>query len=159
MQKKQDFNLTFEERNKNGRINLAEEKAIEYYNKIDASIIRMGNDEKGNKIPYKKIIILPDALRNMPEFIVIKNNAWFVEVKGGRDFIRIKLCDMDNYKWWDNLFKSVSLVIFMYSTKLDTCKQILFKDLIKFIESNKIEIDVYEDNKKEYYKIPVESIF
>ena len=34
------------------------EEDIEYYNKIDASILRMGNDEKGNKIPYKKIMIL-----------------------------------------------------------------------------------------------------
>ena len=148
-----DYKLTV------GRINLAEEKAIEYYKKIGASMIRMGNDEKGNKIPYQKIMVLPDALRNMPEFIVIKKNAWFVEVKGGRDFIRVKLCDIDNYRWWNNLFKSVSLIIFMYSTKLCSCKQILFKDLIRFIESNNIETDIYEDNNKEYYKIPVERIF
>ena len=154
-----DYKLTFKERNKNGRINLAEEKAIEYYNKMGASIIRMGNDEKGNKIPYKKIIILPDVLRNMPEFIVIKNNAWFVEVKGGRDFIRVKLCDIDNYKWWNNLFPSVSLIIFMFSTKLNASKQVLFKNLIRIIESNNIEVDTYEDNNKKYYKIPVENIF
>ena len=153
---KKDYQLNFNERNRSGRVNIAEEKAVDFFNKSGAYLIRMGNDEKNNPIPYKKIMLLSSELRGMPDFIVLGSKASFCEVKGCIDVLRIKKYDMLQYNYWNTQFEKVKLIFFVYSTKLDNHIIIKFNVLRDFIKNNDVRTGVYEDNNKEYFEIPVE---
>ena len=116
--------------------------------------MRIGFDELDNKVLSKYWMKFPAFLRNLPDSCVVKGkNFYFIEVKGCRDYLRIKLEDMESYDKWDEI---APIIIFTYSSMARELKK------IKYQELKKITIDCdrerYHDNNKEYYKIPWEYI-
>jgi hypothetical protein len=153
---KQDYQKTYEERN-NGRVNIAEIKAQEFYKKKGLYVTRFGFDEKNENIPTNVFKMIPPKIRNMPEYLVIgKKGCWLLEAKGCRDILRVKLEDMIGYEFWNNICR---MVIFAYSCQFDCYYIFTYKDLKYLLKNdNSIKKDNYPDNNKEYYAIPVKEL-
>ena len=77
----QDYQKTYKERNKD-RVNIAEIKAREYYQKKGLYITRFGFDEKNEPIPLKYFHLVPKQIRNMPEYLLIGKKAGYWRQKG-----------------------------------------------------------------------------
>ena len=138
------------------RHNIAEDKAVQYYNSIDCTLIRYGLDQLNSGIGKKEFCLIPIVLRNTPDYIVIQKMAWLVEVKGGRDILRLKFEDLESYDKWTHF---CPILFFVYSTSFKKHKQITYTDIKDLIYSNDYPTDRYPDNNKEYYKIPMLDIF
>ena len=138
------------------RHNIAEDKAMQYYGSLDCRLIRYGLDEMNSGISKKEFCLIPKVLRNTPDYIVIQKIAWLVEVKGGRDILRLKFEDLESYGKWTHF---CPLLFFVYSTSYKKHTQIPYYLLKKMIWDNNYPTDKYPDNNKEYYKIPMEDIF
>ena len=93
--------------------------------------------------------MIPQVLRNTPDYMVLHRQATLLEAKGCHDILRLKLEDCESYDWW---VKICPLSVFVYSTQHAKHKLVKYEDLIAKAET--CEIDVYDDNGKEYYKIP-----
>ena len=145
-----DSDSNFDGRNTR-RVDIAQIKAEEYIRGRGVYYKKMGFDSKADPIPVEHWMKLPVFLRKMPDmFIVSGDHFHFVEVKGCRDTLKIKLEDYAQYVLWNEKGKLLFLVysttksmLFVFS--LDDLRD-LFKDA---------ELKVYEDNRKEYYDIPV----
>ena len=127
---------------------VGEEKCEEYLDSKNITYARYGFDEL-NKIPYNKFVMIPELLRNSPDYVVMHNKATFLEVKCCRTDIRLKLLDMASYDWWSEF---CPLVFFLYSTAHKENVVIKYTDLKEI--SKTCETDTYDDNGKEYYLIP-----
>ena len=151
----QDYQKTYKERNTN-RTNPAEIKAMEYYKKKGLYVTRFGFDEKNENIPVDCFRLIPEEIRNMPEYIIIGKECWLLEVKGCRDILRIKLDDLEGYKFWDKICK---VAIFVYSFQYKCCYIVTYKRLKELLESDKMATkDRYHDNNKEYYMVLVKEL-
>lgn len=151
----QDYQKTYEERNRD-RINIAEIKAMEYYQKKGLHVSRFGFDEKNEPIPSKYFHLIPKQIRNMPEYLLIGKKCWLLEAKGCRDVLRIKLDDLDGYKFWDEI---CPIVIFAYSYKNSYCYIFTYKDLVELLEFGGMATkERYNDNNKEYYMVGVKEL-
>ena len=152
---KQDYQKTFAERN-NGRVNIAEIKAREYYKGKGLYVARFGFDEKNENIPANYFKMIPQNIRNMPEYVIIGKGCWLLEVKGCRDILRIKLDDMKGYEFWNKICK---VVIFAYSCQFECCYIATYEKLKQLLKNDSsIKKDKYPDNNKEYYAIPVKEL-
>ena len=152
---KRDFEKTFKERTSSNHRDLAQSKVDEYFeNRDDLFYMRIGFDELDNKVLSKYWMCFPVFLRNLPDACVVKDGFfYFVEVKGCRDYLRLKLEDMESYDKWDEI---APIVIFTYSSMAKEIKKISYKRLKKITIN--CDRERYEDNKKWYYKIPWEYI-
>ena len=151
----QDYQKTYEERNI-GRVNLAEIKAKKYYEQKGLYVARFGFDEKNENVPTKYFRIIPTEVRNMPEYVVIGKECWLLEVKGCRDLLRVKLDDIEGYKFWDKVCK---LAIFVYSFQYNCCYIVTYKRLKELLECEGMsKKERYHDNNKEYYAISVKEL-
>jgi len=168
---KQDFEKTYEERNKD-RVNPAEIKAEEFYKRKGCFITRFGFDEKKESIPSNYFKLIPKNIRNMPEYLVIKNlgdlirvrdevmevtaKSWLVEVKGCRESVRVKLDDLEGYKFWNNICE---VNIFVYSFAYNCPYIISYNKLQELVNCKGMATkDKYHDNNKEHYVIPVKNL-
>tara|TARA_R100001509_G_scaffold162969_1_gene136044 strand:+ start:796 stop:1269 length:474 start_codon:yes stop_codon:yes gene_type:complete len=152
---KRDYEKTFQERQSSNHRDLAQTKTDEYFaDRNDLFYMRIGFDELDNKVLSKYWMKFPAFLRNMPDACVVKgNHFYFIEVKGCRDILRLKLEDMESYDKWNRI---APLIIFTYSSMARELKKIRYQAL-KIITID-CDRDRYHDNNKEYYKIPWEYI-
>ena len=152
---KQDYQKTYQERN-NGRINIAEIKAREYYQKKGLYVTRFGFDEKDENIPKDYFKMIPANIRNMPEYIIIGKGCWLLEAKGCRNILRVKLDDMRGYEFWNRICR---MVIFAYSCQFNCYYVFTYKNLKHLLENdNSIKRDRYPDYNKEYFAVPVKEL-
>ena len=93
--------------------------------------------------------MIPQVLRNTPDYMVLHRQATLVEAKGCHDILRLKLDDMVSYDWW---VKTCPLSVFVYSTYYGQHKLVKYEELKDLALTCKKNI--YEDNNKEYYEIP-----
>jgi len=138
---------------RNSRIDIADSKCETFLKDRNAYYIRYGFDQQGNKIKSDMFFKIPTIIRKQPDFIIISQNSYFLEVKGCRDILRLKQEDIKAYNFWQNL---MNLYIFIYSVIEREHK------IISYARLNDIAISCtmgyYEDNGKAYYKIPWELI-
>ena len=139
---------------------IAEPKSEEFYRKRGYTYFRYGIDQ-GGLVSSKAFIKLPSVIQKTPDYILIDKGqrSYFVEVKGCHKVLRIKVSDLECYKFWDKLVPSMRLFFFIYSTCLKSSKQTSCTTLTKMIDNNNYEIRKYSDNNKQYYAIPVEDIW
>ena len=91
-------------------------------------------------------------VRNTPDYIVMGSFAYFVEVKGCRDIVKIKEQDLYHYKEWNN---KMPLHFYFYSSTWNESKVISYNKLSGILPS--CETGYYPDatkyDDKMYYKI------
>ena len=152
---KRDYEKTFQERQSSNHRDLAQTKTDEYFaDKDDLFYMRIGFDELDNKVLSKYWMKFPAFLRNLPDACIVKGNQfYFIEVKGCRDYLRLKLEDMESYDKWDEISP---IIIFTYSSMARELKSIRYQRLKKITIN--CDRERYHDNNKEYYKIPWEYI-
>ena len=88
----------------------SEDKFEQYCLGKDILYYKYGIDDHpfGSKL-YK----INRTIRNTPDYIVMKNNTIFMEVKGCKDSVGIKLKDIESYDFWNKL---MDVYYFIYST-------------------------------------------
>ena len=136
---------------------IAEPKSEEFYRDKGYTYFRYGVDTD-DIIPKYDFIKLPEIIQKTPDYILITTKPYFVEVKGCKDILRLKVKDLECYKFWNGV-PGMKLLFFIYSTKLNDFKQVLFHTMMGLVEKNNYDVGIYKDNHKEYYKIPVEDIW
>ena len=145
-----DYKKNFKERNTR---NIAEEKCVEFLKEKNILYTRYGFDALFD-IPWQKFNMIPEVLRNTPDYMTFYRQATLLEAKGCNDILRIKESDMKSYDWW---YKICPLTVFVYSTAHQEHKLIKW-NILRFIAMWLNDTDVYPDNKKLYYKIPWDEI-
>ena len=138
---------TFEERNKSG-IDIADDKCVEYLNRNNIKYERTGFDCR-DKVGIKDFVKINPYLRAMPDFVVFRQEAIFIECKGFNGTLKLKMGDVDAYKYWDKFQK----VWFFFYDCSSNKPYILSLDRINEVLDN-CEVGYYEDNKKPYYILP-----
>ena len=131
---------------------LAEEMCVAYLKENNITHTRYGFDCLFDMKP-KDFMKIPKNLRSTPDYMVISDSAYLLEVKGCHDILRLKLDDMQSYNFWDTLVK---LYVFIYSTMEKKHKIIPYDKLSDIAHT--CSMSYYEDNGKGYYKIPWELI-
>ena len=145
-----DYNAKYEQRTSKGA-NVSEKMCIKLLNemkKVNFEWTRFGFDETNENIPSKSFVKIPQKLRNAPDFIVIGKKAIFLEAKGFRGCLKIKECDLEGYKYWNELLE---LMFFIYDAPNKKYKLISYEELLKLTKN--AETGRYEDSNKTYYKI------
>ena len=83
---------------------VAEEMCVTYLKQNNITHTRYGFDCLFD-IKLKDFMKIPEKLRNTPDYMVIKDEAYLLEAKGCHNILRLKLDDMKSYNFWDNLIK------------------------------------------------------
>lgn len=138
---------------RNSRGDIADSKCESYLKERNTYYIRYGFDQQEDRIPSDKFFKISKVIRSQPDFIIINNKSYFLEVKGCQDILRLKLDDMQAYNFWDNI---MSLYIFTYSATKRKHKIIPYNKLSDIAHT--CSMSYYKDNGKGYYKIPWELI-
>lgn len=138
-----DYKSNYEERTKR---NIAEEKCEEYLSGAGFSFLRNGFNQP--EISKEQFWMLPQNIRKQPDYIVFQNKAVFLEVKGCKDILRLKIEDIKSYDFWK---QSMPISFFLYSTEYNEIKLVSYKSLK--VLTTIAPIDRYPDNNKEYFKI------
>ena len=131
---------------------VAEEMCVTYLKNNNITHTRYGFDCLFDIKP-KDFMKIPEKLRNTPDYMVIKDEAYLLEAKGCHNILRLKLDDMNSYNFWDNLIK---LYVFIYSTMEKKHKIVPYNKLSDIAHT--CSMSYYKDNGKGYYKIPWELI-
>ena len=90
--------------------NTAEEKFEEFCLQEEVEYYKYGIDDHPFGSKFWKV---NRFMRNTPDYIVMGNNASFVEVKGCKETLKMKERDINSYKFWNNY---MALYYFFYST-------------------------------------------
>ena len=126
------------------------EKFFEFYcAKNEILCTRYGLDQRKSGIPGGKFITMNKMIRCSPDYIIIKKDAYFVEVKGCNDELKMKLSDVRCYEKWN---KIMPLVYFFYSKSNNNYKKIKHEDFLNIAGGCKT--DRYPDNNEEHYCVP-----
>ena len=136
-----------------------ETAAIQYCDKKNINIMRIGidGDENDNKI--KNITALPRRIRNIPDFIVIKKDVtMFLECKKCGNYFKPKMKELESYKWWDSLHPEGVLDVYFFIYNFNKFYLISFKSLIRLINENDFKTGEYERNNEPYYIIPKQDL-
>ena len=141
MDYKQDYD-------KRSECNTSELKCENYLKSKKVKYIRYGFDKHINPIPKDLFWLIPTTIRKQPDFIVFQSKTIFLEVKGCKDILRVKIEDIKSYDFWAQI---MPLSFFLYSSKYNQVKLVSFKH-IKVLTTI-APIDRYPDNNKEYFKI------
>ena len=140
-----DYTQDFKTRSKS---KVAENQCESYLENNNIPYKRFGWDYVVDKVPGNQFIKLPETMRSLPDYIIFKDKAYFLEVKGCKDSLRLKLCDMESYSFWN---KIMDLFFFIYSTSKNKIYKLSYKDMDDITKHCRIE--VYPDNGKEYFLI------
>ena len=129
----------------------SEAKAVEYLTRREIPHVRYGLDALDSDLPIYKI---PALIRSAPDYIIFNQHGspLFFEVKGFRDYVKIKLNDVENYEKWNN---HMGMVIFLYDVEHDSYCEVMFNEIKRIIIERTPDIDSYPDSPKTlFYKIP-----
>ena len=129
--------------------NIAEDKCEEYLNTVDGlHWSRFGFDETNNNIPIKFFIKIPEIVRNVPDYICVKEKAFFIETKGFVETLKIKESDLKSYTYWNDI---LNLYFFAYDCEREVFHKLSYREILAELPTS--EIARYPDNNKLYYKI------
>ena len=140
---------SFEKRNKRMT---AEDECEKWLTKHNILYTRYGFDALFS-VPWQKFKLVPQVLRNTPDYMVLHRQATLLEAKGCHDILRLKLEDCESYDWWS---KICPLSVFVYSTYYETEKLVKYEKLMSLAKT--CLTGIYEDNGKEHYLIPFDKI-
>ena len=140
----------------NKRVNdkTSEDKFEKYCNDKNILFYKYGIDDH----PFgKNLYKVKRVIRNTPDYIVIKDTAFFVEVKGCKDIVGIKLLDLESYDFWNKLMK---VYYYIYSTTFNETRLISHPNLKKLVKGCKIKQypDFTAYDQKKYYEIPFKEL-
>tara|TARA_Y100001938_G_C7765423_1_gene270632 strand:+ start:37 stop:495 length:459 start_codon:yes stop_codon:yes gene_type:complete len=135
---------TFKERNAKG-IDIADDVCVKYLEKNNIKYERTGFDCR-DRIGKKDFCKVNSYLRAMPDFLVFREEAIFIECKGFKDTLKLKMNDVDCYRYWDKFHK---VWLFLYDCK-NKKTYIISLDRINKVLGD-CDIDTYHDNSKPYY--------
>ena len=134
---------------------IAENKAEEWMNKRSLPFIRYGMDSLDSELKIWKI---PIFVRSAPDYIVFmgenEDKPMFLEAKGFRDIIRLKIRDMRTYWAWN---EQLPILMLFYDITNKSYCETMYKDITHIIKTNKPNVGSYPesvDNK--FYEIKVE---
>ena len=144
-----DSNGTFNIRN-NNRIDIAQIKAENYLKSKNVYFKSIGFDSKDDKIPSSMFYSIPSFFRCMPDLMIYySGTTYFMEVKGCRDNVKIKIDDIKNYEKWNAI---MPLKIFIYSNTKNKAYSIKIDQI--YNEYDNCSFSRYNDNNKLYIEIP-----
>jgi len=148
-----DANQDFLYRNTN-RIDIAQVKAEEYFTNKKIFWKSFGTDPKdSNPVPMEEFFKMPKFIQRTPDMFAINSKFVFVEVKGCKEKVKIKLDDYSEYIKWNDI---APLMFFIYSATRDTSYLLYLTALQgKMIEAN---MGKYNDNNKIYFEIDITSL-
>ena len=128
--------------------------AMEYYkNRKDINIVRSGLDALDSGIPSKNWMNIPKYIRNLPDFIIVGDNGnFFLECKGGKSHVHIKISELNSYGFWNDF---IPVVVFVWSASYSTIYRLKYSDLMNLIKEQNYETGEYDDNKEKYHMIPM----
>ena len=144
-----DHTQSFKERSKDDQ---AEEYFVSWAKRNKLIFTRYGFDLKTSGISGKDFIKIPKFIRCSPDYLVIGKEARLVEVKGGTNFLRLKVSDLTCYDKWN---KEIGVYYFFYSSHYKAYKIKEHKEVLEVIK--KCDVGQFHDHtkydKKLYYKI------
>ena len=139
----------YDERLKAG--NISESKAEEFYKSKNIPITRCGFNEQDKTKNFYKI---PNLVRSLPDYVIIPKKAYFLEVKGCTDRLKVKLVDMKGYDVWN---KIIPIIIFAYSSSNKHCYRVTYQRLKELLDLMGTK-GTYPDNNKEYLAVEVKEL-
>ena len=143
--------------NKRASDNTSEEKFEEFCKDKNIIHFRYGTDQRNSGISGKDFIKIPKIIRNTPDYIVIKKTASFIEVKGCKDFARMKLKDLESYDFWNKLMKLYYCIYSVTFNEMRFISHVALKNLVKGCNIKQFH-DFTPYDKKEYYEIPFKEL-
>ena len=144
---KQPFN------ERKGASQTSELYAMEYYKNRKIHIVRSGLDALGSGIPSKNWMNIPKYIRNLPDFIIVGDKGnFFLECKGGKSHVHLKISELKSYGFWDDF---IPVVIFVWSASYNTIYRLKYLDLMDLIKEQNYETGEYSDNGEKYHMIPM----
>ena len=148
-----DANQDFYYRN-TGRRDVAQMVAEEYFTDKKIFWRNFGTDPKDdNPVPGEMFFKMPSFIQRTPDMFAINSKFVFVEVKGCKDKLKIKIDDYKEYVKWNQI---APLMFFIYSTTMN--EKYLFS--IEQFDS-KLKgalIGAYNDNGKVYFEIDIKDV-
>jgi hypothetical protein len=146
-----DANQDFLYRNTN-RVDVAQIMAEEYFTSKNIFWRTLGSDPKDdNPIPMDMFFKMPPFIQKMPDMFAISPTQFvFVEVKGCKDSLKVKLSDWTQYIRWNDIAR---FMFFVYSAANE--KKFLFylEDFHMMLDTS--TVGKYRDNNKVYWEIPI----
>ena len=144
---KQPFN------ERKGASQTSELYAMEYYKNREIQIIRSGLDALNEDIPSRNWMKIPKYIRNLPDFIIVgPMGNFFLECKGGKSHVHLKISELKSYGFWNDF---IPVVIFVWSAAYKTIYRVEYIKLMDLISEQNYEIGEYSDNKEKYHMIPM----
>ncbi len=126
------------------------EKFFEFYcARNNITCARYGMDQLNSGITGKEFITIDKMVRNSPDYIMISRGTYFVEVKGCKDSLGMKLSDIESYRKWNEI---MPVLYFVYSATFNQYKMIEHENFVNIIGI--CETKRYPDNNEEYYSVP-----
>ena len=126
------------------------EKFFEFYcARNNITYARYGMDQLNSGITGKEFITIDKMVRNSPDYIMISRGTYFVEVKGCKDSLGMKLSDIESYRKWNEI---MPVLYFVYSATFNQYKMIEHENFVNIIGI--CETKRYPDNNEEYYSVP-----
>ena len=141
-----DHKSSFNERA--ASFDVADIECESFLEKHKIEYMRYGFDQHNDRIKSEQWFKLPEIIRNKPDFIVFQSKASFLEVKGCKDILRLKIADIKSYDFYMQI---MPLTFFLYSTTKNQHKLVPYKHLK--VLTTIAPIGRYKDNGKEYFKI------
>ena len=127
--------------------------AMEYYKNRKIQIVRSGLDALDSGIPAKNWMNIPKYIRNLPDFIIVGDKYnFFLECKGGKSHVHLKISELKSYGFWNDF---IPVVVFVWSSAYGTIYRVKYSDLMDLIKEQNYETGEYPDNKEKYHMIPM----
>ena len=85
-----NYKQSFEERMS---VDIAEPKAVKFYKSKNIKIVRYGFNyqDADDRIEKEDFFKIPELMRCLPDYLIITNKAYLLEVKGCNDLLKIKI--------------------------------------------------------------------
>ena len=127
--------------------------AMQYYKNRKINIIRSGLDALNEDIPSKNWMNIPKYIRNLPDYIIVGDKGnFFLECKGGKSHVHLKISELKSYGFWNDF---IPVVMFVWSSAYGTIYRVKYSGLMDLIEEQNYETGEYEDNNEKYHMIPM----
>jgi len=150
-----DSNNNYEERNQTTE-NYAETICEEHYEN-KGYLTKMGFNEKKSMIPSEIFWKIPSTIRNIPDYLCVGTKVKFIEVKGFKETLKIKLDDLLAYEFWNNI-QFTNLCFFVVDCETNIKYELDYYQLKQLISSDDTITSKYWDNKKVYFEIKKEKL-
>ena len=140
----------FKERNKN---RVTEEMVEKYLDIRQMPFIRYGLDNLDMNFDTYPMYKVSAFVRSAPDYIAFTGSdktPIFVEAKGFRGDVKVKLHDLKNYSTWNS---HMHLEFVFYNTENRSYCQISLNDLLNVIKHNNAEIDYYPESENNKFYI------